>query len=139
MTSGFFHESILPGSWIHKLIYFRKYFRFRGDILEIWCFLAIPGSRDPEIGWFPGIVTWKSIDFKVTIPGNQFISRYRDPDFRVMIPGHFLRKQLLWIFLEIWAKINKFSQKYSAHFRASLPGNYLISGYCDPEIAMKKT
>ena len=31
----FFHESIVPGPWIHMLKYFRKYFRFRGDIHEI--------------------------------------------------------------------------------------------------------
>ena len=51
LTSGFFHESIVPGPWIHMLKYFRKYFRFRGDIHEI------------TVGFFRS-------DFRGTIPGN---------------------------------------------------------------------
>jgi len=44
-------------------------------------------------------------------------------DFRVPIPGNFLKKQLLWIFLETWAKFNRSSQQNSANFRVLLPGN----------------
>ena len=40
----------------------------------------ISGSWYSEINWFPGIVTRKSIYDWVTIPGNQFISRYGDPE-----------------------------------------------------------
>ena len=85
----------------------------------------------------PGIITQKKIDFWVTIPGDKLIFGYCHSeinlfpgimtrisiDFRVTIPGHFLRKQLLWIFLEILAKINKFTKKYSAHFRVLCPGS----------------
>ena len=55
-------------------------------------FRQISGYRDPEIidfrvtipkiNWFLGIVTWKSINFRVTIPGNQLISRYHDPEHK---------------------------------------------------------
>ena len=37
------------------LKYFRKYFRFRGDIHEIrFFFVTISGAQYPEINWFPG-------------------------------------------------------------------------------------
>ena len=70
LTSGFFHESIVPGPWIHMLKYFRKYFRFRGDIHEISFFSY----------QFPGHDTRKSIDFRVLLPGNQLISREHYPE-----------------------------------------------------------
>jgi len=60
LISGFFHESIVPGPWIHML----KYFRFRGDIHEIRFFLKR----------FPGHDTQKSIDFRVLLPRNKLIS-----------------------------------------------------------------
>jgi hypothetical protein len=78
----FFHESIVPGPWIHMLKYFWKYFHFRGDIHKLRFFFSrdfrvmIPGNklisgyRYPEINWFQGNNTWKSIDFRVTIPGH---------------------------------------------------------------------
>jgi len=51
LMSGFLHESIVPGPWIHRLKYFRKYFRFREDIREnILDFrVMIPGDckKDP--------------------------------------------------------------------------------------------
>ena len=119
LTSVFF--SWINSPWIHMLKYFRKYFCFRRDIHEIRFFhgdfwVTVPGNKlisgycYPEINWFPNNNTQKSTNL---FPG---IVNRKSIDFRVMIPRHFLRKQLLWIFLEIWAKINKFSQKYTAHF-----------------------
>ena len=104
-----------------KLGFFRSDFRGTipgNQLISGYCYPEINWflSNNTRINLFPGIVTRKSIDFRVTIP------------------GHFLRKQLLWIFLEIWAKINKLSQKYLAHFQVSWPGNQLISGNHDPEI-----
>ena len=48
-------------------------------------------------------------------------------DFRITIPGHFLKKQLLWIFLEFRGMVTW----KSIDFRVTilLPGNQVISGF----------
>ena len=53
LMSGFLHESIVPIPLSNILEYFRKYFRFQGDILEnifdFW--VTIPGCQknDPQL------------------------------------------------------------------------------------------
>ena len=64
--------------------------RFQGIFTKVVCLenvrVSLPGiqlisgSQYPEINWFPGIVTRKSIYFWVTKPGNQLISAYRAPE-----------------------------------------------------------
>ena len=49
------------------------------------------GAQYPEINWFPSIVTRKSINFRVTIPRNQLISGYHDPEVKF--------RQFLFLFL----------------------------------------
>ena len=69
--------------------------------------LQIMRSRDPEINWFPGIGTWKSINFRVTRPGNQLISRSlrKKPNF-VNISAK------TKIFLKIFMGVNLGSRYY---------------------------
>ena len=122
LTSGFFHESIVPGPWIHTLKYFRKYFRYRGDIHEIRFFRSdfrgtIPGNQlisgycYPEINWFPSN----------KIPGNQFISGYCDPEIN-LFPGNNTRKfSKKTTFVNIPWNLGKNHQIYSEIF-GTFPG-----------------
>ena len=120
LTSGFFHESLVPGSWIHML----KYFRYRRVIHEIrFIFVSISGFQGNDtrtfskkttfvnipwnlgknqqifaeiLGTFLGIVIRKLIDFWVTIPGSQLISGYRNPEVK------FCEKIQIFLFLNSW-------------------------------------
>ena len=62
---------------------------------------------------FPGLVTRKSIDFRVTIPGYKIISGYCYSEIN-LFPG-----------IVTWKSID---------FRVTIPRNQLISGYCAPEL-----
>ena len=105
LTSGFFHESIVPGPWIHMLKYFRKYFRFRGDIHKIRFFCSdfwgtlpekqlISGYCDPEINWFPSKNTQKfskKTTF-VNIPWNLGKNQQISSEIFITFPGIVTRK-----------------------------------------------
>ena len=101
----------------------------------------ISGNCYPEIGWFPGNNTQKSIYFWVSCPRNYLISGYCYLEIN-WFPGHDTRKcakyfwENLLIFAQILRKIHKSCFHYleinwfpgnstqkSIYFRVSWPGN----------------
>ena len=98
-------------------------------------------------------MTRKSNNFQVSIPGNQLTSGYHDPEIN-WFQGNDTRKfaEFCWEdllnFAQISRKIHKscifkkfpvISTRKSINFRATRPGNQLISGSCYSGIATKKT
>jgi len=117
--------------------------------IEVSLFLSctISGYFYTEVDQFPIIDTRKFSNFRVLLlgscqfPGNntQKFENFQLPgnntrkltkrqkcwvNFRVTIPGHF---QFQSIFTRILI-----------NFRVTIPGNCTISGYCYPEVALKK-
>ena len=93
----------------------QKYFRFRGDIYEIRFFsLRFPGNNT--------IVTRKSVDFQVTIPGNREKKNI----------SYFLKGFIVYFVLTFWPisgncypEINRFpgdDTRKSVNFQELLPG-----------------
>ena len=140
LTSGFFHESIVPGPWIHML----KYFSFHGDIHEVRFFCSdfrgtIPGNQlisgfcYPEKNWFLSNNTWKSIysgycDPEINwFPGNDTQTFSKKTTF-VNIPWNLGKNQQ--IYSEIFSTFPGIVTRKLSDFRETLPGNQLISGYC---------
>ena len=84
------------------------------------------GAQYPEINWFPGIVTLKSIDFWVLIPGNVpniFEEIYR---FLPRFQGIFTKVVFLTNVLVSLPEINWFPShdtRKSIYFLGSWPGN----------------
>ena len=74
-----------------------------------------------------GIVTWKSIDFQVTIPGNLPNIAKKICWFLPRFQGIFTKV----VFLENFPDI---VTRKSIDFWVTIPRNQFISEYCDPEI-----
>ena len=136
LTSGFFHESIVPGPWIHMLKYFQKYFRFRWDIHKIRFFRSDFRGTIPGNLLISGYFRFTKIVFlenvRVWFPGNHLISGYCYPEIN-WFPSNNTRKfSKKTTFVNIPWNLGKNQQIYSEifgtliDFRVTIPGNQLI-------------
>ena len=102
LSSGFFHESIVNRRLSNHKKYFQQIFRFGTDIREQSLFhsdfwvtkqeigqfpnivvCTTSGLRYPEVAQYPGIVTRRLCNFRVTISGGCTIfgNRYPEVEF----------------------------------------------------------
>ena len=88
-----FHESIVPMPKSNPQKYFRKCFRFCGDIHKKFFFIAISGIQNPEVAQPPGIVTQRLHTLRSMIPGGFATSGYCNLDI-LQHPGNNTQKLL---------------------------------------------